>query len=125
MKNITAQDICEFEGQVVDIFEDWLDNAGYKIPNQERDADDPDSGAEIWGDDYDLIADEIDHVIREPLENGTFTTLTKNEADELINTVYNAFIEITKKNPSIQMWHAAEGQLRTSVRETFEAWGVA
>ena len=125
MKNITAQDICEFEGQVVDIFEDWLDNAGYKIPNQERDVDDPDSGAEIWGDDYDLIADEIDHVIREPLENGTFTPLTKNEADELINAVYNAFIEITKKNPSIQMWHAAEDQLRTSVCETFEAWGVA
>ena len=125
MKNITVQDICEFKGQVVDIFEDWLTEAGYKIPNQERDADDPDSGAEIWGDDYDLITDEIDRVIREPLENGTFAPLTKNEADELINNVYNAFIEIIKKNPSIQMWNAAEDQLRTSVRETFEAWGVA
>lgn len=62
MKEITLKikqtDEAEFIGQFIDVFEDFLDSKGISIDNADRDADDDDA-AIIYGDDYDILADEI------------------------------------------------------------------
>ena len=62
MKEITVKikqtEEAEFIGQFIDVFEDFLDSKGICIDNADRDADD-DNAAIIYGDDYDILADEI------------------------------------------------------------------
>ena len=38
---------------IVDYFEDFLDEKGVRIPNEDRDREDPDNCANIYGDDFD------------------------------------------------------------------------
>ena len=48
----------ELIGNIIDIFEDFLDDKGIIIPNQERDEDpelDAESSANIYGEDYDSL----------------------------------------------------------------------
>lgn len=62
MREITLKikqtDEVEFIGQFIDVFEDFLDSKGISIDNADRDADDDDA-AIIYGEDYDILADEI------------------------------------------------------------------
>ena len=62
MKEITVKikqtDEAEFIGQFIDVFEDFLDSKGICIDNADRDEDD-DNAAIIYGEDYDILADEI------------------------------------------------------------------
>lgn len=55
---IKKTDEAEFIGQFIDVFEDFLDSKGICIDNADRDEDD-DNAAIIYGDDYDILADEI------------------------------------------------------------------
>ena len=65
MKNkpcIDTNDLPEFIGQIIDIFEDFLDEKGVILENEERDCDpdlDPEFAANIYGSDYDQLQDEI------------------------------------------------------------------
>lgn len=43
------ENLLEFIGQIICVFEDFLDNKGIVIPNPERDDE---SDASIYGDDY-------------------------------------------------------------------------
>lgn len=62
MKEIVVKvkqtDEAEFIGQFIDVFEDFLDSKGICIDNADRDEDD-DNAAIIYGEDYDILADEI------------------------------------------------------------------
>ena len=49
---------ADFIGQLIDIFEDFLDEKGISIENEERDEDD-DSAAIIFGSDYDALAEQL------------------------------------------------------------------
>lgn len=49
---------------IIDMFEDFLDEKGVKIPNDERDRDDPDNTANIYGEDFDKLADGIVDTLR-------------------------------------------------------------
>ena len=40
---------------IIDDLEDWLEEKGVRIPNEERDKEDPDCGANFWGDDFDWL----------------------------------------------------------------------
>lgn len=58
--------LAEFKGQLIDIFEDFLDRKGIVIPNTERDEDedlDPEESANIYGSDYDELADGLIDVL--------------------------------------------------------------
>ena len=68
MKNITtpaipAEAMPEFVGQIIDIFEDFLEEKGIAIPNPERD-EDPDNEAIIYGSDYGTLQDKIEDTLR-------------------------------------------------------------
>lgn len=61
-----SSQLAEFKGQLIDIFEDFLDERGIVIPNPERDEDedlDPEEAANIYGSDYDELADNLMDVL--------------------------------------------------------------
>lgn len=49
----------ELVAYIIDIFEDFLDEKGVRVPNPERDAEDPDNEANIYGEDFDVLMDKI------------------------------------------------------------------
>ena len=55
---IADAEIPEFIGQMIDIFEDFLDEKGVTIEHEKRDDEDAE-GVNIYGSDYDKIADDI------------------------------------------------------------------
>ena len=55
---IKEENRSEFLGQVIDIFEDFLEDHNIDIPNEERDEDD-DNPAIIYGNDYDQLQNEL------------------------------------------------------------------
>jgi len=55
-------------GQIVDIFEDFLEEKGITIPNDEKekaikDGEDPDSICNIYGTDYGVLSDSIEQTL--------------------------------------------------------------
>lgn len=59
---VKAEDAPEFVGQIIDTFEDFLDEKGIVIPNEERDNDeglDPENSANIYGSDYGMLQDQL------------------------------------------------------------------
>ena len=59
MKRIGQNDKAEFLGQIIDIFEDFLEERGIELPNEEREQD-PDNAAIIYGSDYDQLQEELE-----------------------------------------------------------------
>ena len=59
MKRIGQNDKAEFLGQIIDIFEDFLEERGIELPNVERDQD-PDNAAIIYGTDYGHLRDQLE-----------------------------------------------------------------
>lgn len=64
VKRVQPDDEPEFIGRLVDIVEDFLCDKGVMIDNPERDEDDVEDAAIIYGDDYDALADEFRYVMR-------------------------------------------------------------
>lgn len=64
VKRVQPDDEPEFIGRLVDIMEDFLYKKGVMIDNPERDEDDVEDAAIIYGDDYDALADEFRYVMR-------------------------------------------------------------
>lgn len=63
---IKTENKAEFVGQCIDIFEDFLTERDVILENSERDEeDDPEMRANIYGSDYDELADKF----REMFEN--------------------------------------------------------
>lgn len=57
----------ELIGNIIDIFEDFLDDKGIIIPNPERDEDpelDAESSANIYGEDYDSLSTSLENLLR-------------------------------------------------------------
>jgi len=60
---ICADDEHEFIGQIIDIFEDFLDERGIKIPNPDK-AESGIDAANIYGMDYGDIFEQLDSIMR-------------------------------------------------------------
>ncbi len=57
----------ELIGNIIDIFEDFLDEKGIIVPNPERDEDpelDAESSANIYGEDYDSLSTSLENLLR-------------------------------------------------------------
>lgn len=65
-KGIPENDRAEFIGNIIDIFEDFLEDQGITVPNPERDEADAEdeNNAIIYGSHYGEISDKIDSMIR-------------------------------------------------------------
>ena len=117
-----TNDRAEFKGQIVDIFEDYLDNNGYKLNNAERDQaiedgdyDDPDEAANIWGDDYDAIGDEVEFMLD---NNGT------SVAKANIVPIISAFENLCDRS-NISISTKEHDILIQKVTETLTNWSIA
>ena len=64
VKRVQPDDEPEFIGRLVDIVENFLCDKDVMIDNPERDEDDAEDAAIIYGDDYDALADEFRYVMR-------------------------------------------------------------
>ena len=64
VKRVQPDDEPEFIGRLVDIVENFLCDKDVMIDNPERDEDDVEDAAIIYGDDYDALADEFRYVMR-------------------------------------------------------------
>ena len=53
----------EFIGQIIDLFEDFLDEKNVKISNSEAVEDGEENAAIIYGNDYDTLHDQIQGVL--------------------------------------------------------------
>lgn len=61
---ITREDLPEFIGQCIDLFEDFLDEKHMIIPNPERDEEeDAENAANIYGADYDMLYDGLREIL--------------------------------------------------------------
>lgn len=63
---VKKNDVPEFLGQIIDIFEDFLTNRGIVLENDERDFDedlDEEESANIYGDDYDELHDNLENMM--------------------------------------------------------------
>ena len=52
----------DFLAVIIDNIEDWIDKKGIRIPNEERDKEDIDNTANIYGEDFDWMMDMLRHV---------------------------------------------------------------
>jgi hypothetical protein len=63
IRKVSAEDEPELTGQIIDIFEDFLDfEKQITLPNEERDYNEtlcPEESANIYGHDYDYLAEHI------------------------------------------------------------------
>ena len=59
---IRASDLPEFIGQMIDVFEDFLEERDIELSNEDR-AQDPDA-AIIYGDDYDTLQSGIESILK-------------------------------------------------------------
>ena len=63
---LRRDDVPEFVGQIIDIFEDFLDDRGVVLDNPERNEDpnvDPGNTANIYGTDYGELQDAIEETL--------------------------------------------------------------
>lgn len=61
--SINKNDKEEFIGQIIDLFEDFLDEKNVKISNLEAVEDGEENIAIIYGGDYDTLHDQIQSVL--------------------------------------------------------------
>ena len=64
MATVPESSVAEFIGQVIDIFEDFLEEHGVRLDNPEKtdavaDGQDPDGLAIIYGTDYGSLSDDL------------------------------------------------------------------
>jgi hypothetical protein len=60
---VAENDRMELIGQFIDVFEDFLDEKGIVIPNEDRDNDPGEEHANIYGDDYDWLQGGIEDTL--------------------------------------------------------------
>lgn len=67
----TNDELTKVSGSIIDVFEDFLDEKGIVIENEERDEDDSlseDEKANIYGSDYYSLEDGIKEIIKPYIE---------------------------------------------------------
>lgn len=104
---IEKEDKLEFIGQIIDIFEDFLEEKGINIQNEDREDDadlDKESAAIIYGNDYYLLEEKISetlanwNIVHEFEVNSKLNKFLKIK-EELISAISEGFIELDTKNP--------------------------
>lgn len=116
--------VAEFKGEVIDILESYLDEKLIKIENEERDEYNEEAGYEdgendvnIFGDDYDAIADEIPFDADSDPES-----ISKESANEIAKSCVKRLQEILESRGSEMMPSDDDERLTTEIVSTFEKW---
>ena len=113
----------EFVSCIIDAFEDFLDKKGVRIENPERDADDPNNEANLWGSDYDDLMDNIIGVLTDEGINVAedFNGGEDGNVIRLRNEFYTLICQNSSYLPEVGCFNVTltDG----SVNETYETQG--
>ncbi len=129
MRQLTLDTLAEFKGQLIDTLEDYLVEEGIipsMLPNEDRDNDD-ECAAIIYGWQYDMVADNIEHELcihdligREVPCNNPHTIA------DTVNHIFEGYQEILDMiGPEfINFDDDDERRLKQEIRQTFVNWEV-
>ena len=117
-------DMPEFAGQIIDMFEDWLDKNGITLINAEREDylsngefDDPSEAAWIYGTAYCMLEDAISRETEEACTNKDLETAAEN--------IIDAFSRIMKEGGHEEDIPEADVvSMKNRIRDTFEKWNI-
>ena len=124
-----TNDIAEFKGQIVDIFEDYLADKGVVLKHEDidlaiEDGEAPEEMAIIYGGLYDIIGDAAENVINDCLENNENDGYGRPNENG-IKEIWDAFIRTIETGKSdFKPSLFDETELRSKVRKTFSNWKV-
>lgn len=110
-ENLNEEDnLSEFEGQIIDGFEDFLDEKGIKIINP--DSEDDENAANIYGEDYGLLQQTIEEAMT------TYDVVKASEqiVKEFSNLLYN--YDLGEAVSVADLHH-----LENKTAETMTSWG--
>lgn len=115
-------ELPELKGQVVDIFEDFFAENDINIPNEDRDqaiadGEDPDGLAIIYGEDYDVIGDEVELAI-----GAETKTLSENEMNDLADTLIEAAKRLDITDAERNKVQSNRDELIKQIKELFAEW---
>lgn len=108
--------VAMFKGQCVDVFEDLCEEKGIKISNTDCEEQEPDCGAQIYGEDYDAIASCVEEVATNPNETPDFNKMTA------IVKMILAFSCILEERGSRRLSMDEAEELRVKLVFVFKAW---
>ncbi len=128
MQKLDQDNIAEFKGQIIDIFEDFCDKKGINIQNKERDNKeagyaDNENDVKIFGNDYDYIVDEIDI----SAENSNFfaNKIHDRELKDISTILIDNFKNIISERGSIKtLTNDDISNIRTDIKDTFAKWNI-
>ena len=127
MSQLNKDTLAEFKGQLIDDFEDFLEEKGVTndmLPNDER-GDDEDA-AIIYGWHYDMVGDNIEHELcvhdlighKVPCDNS-------HTIADTVNHIFEAYQELTDMIvPAFKLNDDDERRLKQEIRQTFVNWEV-
>jgi hypothetical protein len=111
--------LAEFKGQIVDIFEDYLTEKNTNIENPDK--EDDDGAAIIYGEDYDVIGDEVEYGIQPYLNDAN----AELDIEGIVKNIMFAFDSLVKKcDPVITVRDGERESLIRQVKNTFKEWNV-
>ncbi len=120
---MNRNDIAEFKGQIVDIFEDYFETKDITLMNLDKEIEirngvDESTVAIIYGQDYDVIADTVDsHLVA-----GGLYSMSKNSAKELITDLITNAQSLIKSQQEIS--RADYTVLACKIKETLCNWDL-
>ncbi len=108
---------------IIDVFENFLDDKKVHIENPERDAEDASNCADIYGDDYDRLADDIRRIY---VSNGINIGDNYDEGEDgniirLRNEFYKLVAENSPRLPDVGCFNVTLTD--SSVNESYETQG--
>ena len=118
--------LAEFQGQLVDTLEDFLEEKGVTpsmLPNKEREQDE--EAAIIYGWHYDMVADNIEHELRvHDLVKGK-NPCTSQVATDTVNHIFEVYQEILNMiEPAFKLNDDDKRRLKQKIRQAFVNWGI-
>ena len=126
MSKLTEDTLAEFNGQLIDTLEDCLESKGVTndmLQNAEREEED--NAAIIYGWQYDMVSDNIEHELRvHDLISRDVCNNPQIIADT-VNHIFEAYQELTDMiEPAFKLNHDDERRLKQEIRQTFVNWEV-
>ncbi len=130
MTKLNLDSKSEFVGQIVDLFEDYLDANNIRLKNTDREDAiaegdiEPEEAAIIYGDHYDIIGDTVANDIETySLMDKQFESLM--ESQEAVEDIIGSFHNLLKEGGYIKDIPKPDIEtLKGDIRDTFEHWGL-
>lgn len=127
---LTQDSKSEFIGQIVDIFEDYLDENEITLANEDREDAiakgdvEPEEAAIIYGAQYDIIGNIVSDAVEiYDLTNKGFSS--KDTEQTVVDKIMDAFYELLDEGEYTEAIPTADSMfLRDSVHDTFVHWGL-